>query len=160
MSVEIQQQQQFESLSSSSFQQQSTVTSSSSTQQVLNGSFEESGSVQGSSSSSSLLQKIMTPAPSEYDSSSLKRRDPRKMFTDSSFYSAKHHPTVADQVELAHRLSSALFQEDNKMSKGQQMYLNRAKRSGDNLDDLEVAAPRHDKVPNLKLVMNPEGKVH
>jgi hypothetical protein len=24
--------------------------------------------------------------------------DPRKMFTDSSFYNAKHHPTVADQV--------------------------------------------------------------
>ena len=56
--------------------------------------------------------------------------DPRKMFTDSSFYSAKHHPTVADQVEMAHRISSALFQEDNKMSKGQNMYLNRAKRSG------------------------------
>merc|ERR1719210_3139447 len=91
------QQQQFES---SSFQQQSVT--SSSTQQVLNGSFEETGSVQGSSSSSSLLQKIMTPANNEYDSGSLKRRDPRKMFTDSSFYSAKHHPTVADQVEMAH----------------------------------------------------------
>ncbi len=26
--------------------------------------------------------------------------DPRKMFTDSSFYNAKHHPTVADQVNL------------------------------------------------------------
>ena len=40
--------------------------------------------------------------------------DPRKMFTDSSFYSAKHHPTVADQVEMAHKLSSAMFNEKNK----------------------------------------------
>ncbi len=56
--------------------------------------------------------------------------DPRKMFTDSSFYSSKHHPTVADQVEMAHRLTSALFKEDNKHSKGQQMYLNRMKKSG------------------------------
>merc|ERR1719244_1540353 len=161
-SVEIQQQQQqFESLSSSSFQQQSTVTSSSSTQQVLNGSFEETGSVQGSSSSSSLLQKIMTPANNEYDSGSLKRRDPRKMFTDSSFYSAKHHPTVADQVEMAHKLSSALFKDDNKNSKGQQMYLNRAKKSGEGVDlDMVDTAPKHDQIPNMKLVMNPEGKVH
>ena len=52
------------------------------------------------------------------------------MFTDSSFYSSKHHPTVADQVEMAHRLTSALFKEDNKHSKGQQMYLNRMKKSG------------------------------
>merc|ERR1711962_851186 len=62
MNMEVQQQFQ----SSSSFQQSSSV------QQVLNGSFEETGSVQGSSSSSSLLQKIMTPAPTEYDSGSLK----------------------------------------------------------------------------------------
>ena len=40
--------------------------------------------------------------------------DPRKMFTDSSFYSAKHHPTVADQVEMAHKLSSAMFNDKNK----------------------------------------------
>eukprot|EP00092_Neocalanus_flemingeri_P050631 GFUD01058609.1.p1 GENE.GFUD01058609.1~~GFUD01058609.1.p1 ORF type:complete len:259 (+),score=57.62 GFUD01058609.1:317-1093(+) len=44
----------------------------------MNGNHEESGSIQGSSSSSSLLQKIMTPAPTEYDSGSLKRRDPKK----------------------------------------------------------------------------------
>lgn len=43
--------------------------------------------------------------------------DPRKMFTDSSFYSAKHHPTVADQVEMAHKLSSAMFNEKNKWVK-------------------------------------------
>merc|ERR1719244_268499 len=156
-SVEIQQQQQqFESLSSSSFQQQSTVTSSSSTQQVLNGSFEETGSVQGSSSSSSLLQKIMTPANNEYDSGSLKRRDPRKMFTDSSFYSAKHHPTVADQVEMAHKLSSAMFNEKNKSTKGQQMFLSRVQNAGEE-EVLDHGDPN--KVPNLKHVMNPEGRM-
>merc|ERR1719283_125156 len=143
-------QQQFHS--SSSFQQSSSV------QQVMNGSFEETGSVQGSSSSSSLLQKIMTPAPVEYDTGSLKRRDPRKMFTDSSFYNAAHHPTVADQVEMAHRLSSAMFNEKNSSSKGQKMYLTRFQNSGGMHDD--DYQNRHDAVPNMKLVMNPEGKVH
>merc|ERR1719210_1228761 len=146
------QQQQFES---SSFQQQQSVTSST-TQQVLNGSFEETGSVQGSSSSSSLLQKIMTPANNEYDSGSLKRRDPRKMFTDSSFYSAKHHPTVADQVEMAHKLSSAMFNEKNKSTKGQQMFLSRVQNAGEE-EVLDHGDPN--KVPNLKHVMNPEGRM-
>merc|ERR1711892_719203 len=91
----------------------------------MNGTHEESGSIQGSSSSSSLLQKIMTPAPVEYDTGSLKRRDPRKMFTDSSFYNAQHHPTVADQVEMAHRLSSAMFNEKNKSSNGQKNVLDK-----------------------------------
>merc|ERR1719370_2239208 len=154
MSVEIQQHQ-FES--SSSFQHQSiTSSTSNTTQQVLNGSFEDSGSVQGSSSSSSLLQKIMTPANNEYDSGSLKRRDPRKMFTDSSFYSAKHHPTVADQVEMAHKLSSAMFNEKNKSTKGQQMFLSRVQNAGDEEVDQPID---HDRVPNLKHVMNPEGRM-
>merc|ERR1719435_469590 len=124
----------------------------------MNGTHEESGSIQGSSSSSSLLQKIMTPAPVEYDTGSLKRRDPRKMFTDSSFYNAAHHPTVADQVEMAHRLSSAMFNDKNSSSKGQKMYLTRVQNSGGMHDD--DYQNRHDTVPNLKLVMNPEGKVH
>merc|ERR1719285_1631003 len=153
-SVEIQQQQ-FES--SSSFQHQAVTSSTSTTtQQVLNGSFEDSGSVQGSSSSSSLLQKIMTPANNEYDSGSLKRRDPRKMFTDSSFYSAKHHPTVADQVEMAHKLSSAMFNEKNKSTKGQQMFLSRAQNAGEE-EVLDHGDPN--KMPNLKHVMNPEGRM-
>merc|ERR1719295_2485979 len=162
-SVEIQQQQQqFES--SSSFQQHSTITSSTTTQQVLNGSFEESGSVQGSSSSSSLLQKIMTPANNEYDSGSLKRRDPRKMFTDSSFYSAKHHPTVADQVEMAHKLSSAMFNEKNKSTKGQQMFLSRVQNAGawvhnGNGEEEVLEQGDPNKMPNLKHVMNPEGRM-
>merc|ERR1712123_217264 len=124
----------------------------------MNGTHEESGSIQGSSSSSSLLQKIMTPAPVEYDAGSLKRRDPRKMFTDSSFYNAQHHPTVADQVEMAHRLSSAMFNEKNKSSNGQKMFLTRVQNSGGMHDD--DYQNRHDVVPNMKLVMNPEGKVH
>merc|ERR1719285_1105481 len=162
MSVEIQQQQ-FES--SSSFQHQSVTSSTSNTtQQVLNGSFEDSGSVQGSSSSSSLPQKIMTPANNEYDSGSLKRRDPRKMFTDSSFYSAKHHPTVADQVEMAHKLSSAMFNEKNKSTKGQQMFLSRVQNAGawvHNGNGEEEVLDHGDpnKMPNLKHVMNPEGRM-
>jgi len=127
-----------------------------STQQVMNGSFEETGSVQGSSSSSSLLQKIMTPANPEYDTGSLKRRDPRKMFTDSSFYSAKHHPTVADQVEMAHKLSSAMFNDKNKSTKGQQMFLSRVQNAGDEEAEQDMDP---NKMPNLKHVMNPEGRM-
>ena len=56
--------------------------------------------------------------------------NPKEMFTDSAFYSPKHHPSVADQVEMAHKLSSSLYDEGNKMSKGQEMYLKRAKKSG------------------------------
>merc|ERR1719481_1237457 len=100
----------------------------------------------------------MTPAPVEYDTGSLKRRDPRKMFTDSSFYNAAHHPTVADQVEMAHRLSSAMFNDKNSSSKGQKMYLTRLQNSG-GMHDADYQS-RHDAVPNMKLVMNPEGKVH
>merc|ERR1719370_1236962 len=148
--TKVESQQQFQSSSIQQIQQTSSV------QQVLNSSFEESGSVQGSSSSSSLLQKIMTPANNEYDSGSLKRRDPRKMFTDSSFYSAKHHPTVADQVEMAHKLSSAMFNEKNKSTKGQQMFLSRVQNAGEE-EVLDHGDPN--KVPNLKHVMNPEGRM-
>jgi len=144
--------------SSQNLEVQTIQESSQSQSFQMNGTHEESGSIQGSSSSSSLLQKIMTPAPVEYDTGSLKRRDPRKMFTDSSFYNAAHHPTVADQVEMAHRLSSAMFNDKNSSSKGQKMYLTRVQNSGGMHDD--DYQNRHDTVPNMKLVMNPEGKVH
>ena len=52
------------------------------------------------------------------------------MFTDSSFYNSKYHPTIADQVEMAHRLSSAMFNEQNKGTKGAKMYLSRMEHSG------------------------------
>jgi len=109
-------------------------------------------------SNNSMLQKIMTPAApqEEFDSGSLKRRDPKKMFTDSSFYNSKYHPTIADQVEMAHRLSSAMFNEQNKGTKGAKMYLSRMEHSGGFGEDI----PKHDNIPNMKLVMNPEGKVH
>ena len=67
------------------------------------------------------------------------------MFTDSAFYSPKFHPSVADQVrrepsieicirltcaflvflqvEMAHKLSSSLYDDGNKKSKGQEQYL-------------------------------------
>ena len=54
------------------------------------------------------------------------------MFTDSSFYNSKYHPTIADQVEMAHKLSSAMFTEQNKASKGAKMYLTRMENSGRN----------------------------
>merc|ERR1719411_1605897 len=123
----------------------------------INGNYEESGSIQGSNSSNSILQKIMTPASAEYESGSLKRRDPKKMFTDSSFYNSKYHPTIADQVEMAHKLSSAMFTEQNQASKGAKMYLTRMENSG-GFQDKETG-PKHDTVPNMKLVTNPEGKV-
>merc|ERR1712168_167164 len=66
--------------------------------------------------------------------------------------------TVADQVEMAHRLSSAMFNDKNSSSKGQKMYLTRVQNSGGMHDD--DYQNRHDTVPNMKLVMNPEGKVH
>ena len=52
------------------------------------------------------------------------------MFTDSSFYNSKYHPTIADQVEMAHKLSSAMFNEQNKGTKGAKMYLTRMENSG------------------------------
>jgi len=116
----------------------------------------ETGSIQESGGSNPMLQKIMTPASMEYDTGSLKKKDPKKMFTDSSFYNSKYHPTIADQVEMAHKLSSAMFNEQNKGTKGAKMYLTRMENSGGFGDD----TPKHDNVPNMKLVMNPEGKVH
>ena len=52
------------------------------------------------------------------------------MFTDSAFYSPKFHPSVAEQVEMAHKLSSSLYDDGNKTSKGQDMFLKRSKKSG------------------------------
>merc|ERR550539_686653 len=86
------------------------------------------------SSSNLVTRKVFAPAADVGDTGSLKRRNPREMFTDSAFYSPKHHPSVADQVEMAHKLSSSLYDDGNKRSKGQEMYLKRAKTSGDTSD--------------------------
>ena len=63
------------------------------------------------------------------------------MFTDSSFYNSKYHPTIADQVEMAHKLSSAMFTEQNKASKGAKMYLTRMENSGRNILCLPPSRP-------------------
>jgi len=52
------------------------------------------------------------------------------MFTDSAFYSPKFHPSVADQVEMAYKISASLYDDGNKLSKGQEMYLKRIKKQG------------------------------
>merc|ERR1711899_504427 len=117
------------------------------------------------------LGQVMTPVQDpDYDTNSLKRRNPRQMYTDSAFYSPKFHPSVQEQVEMAHKLSSSLYTNDNKLSKGQEMYLKRAKKSGkwvttNQLDDGSIIEPEipmknPESAPNLKLVMNPEGKMH
>merc|ERR1719260_670214 len=51
-----------------------------------------------------------------------------------------------------------MFNEKNSSSKGQKMYLTRVQNSGGMHD--EEYPPKHDVVPNMKLVMNPEGKGH
>merc|ERR1719282_1469815 len=145
-----------ESQMSMEMQQIQEFTQSTTSTTRVNGTYEETGSIQESGGSNPLLQKIMTPASVENETGSLKKKDPKKMFTDSSFYNSKYHPTIQDQVEMAHKLSSAMFNEQNKGTKGAKMYLTRMENSGGFGDD----TPKHDNVPNMKLVMNPEGKVH
>jgi len=108
------------------------------------------------------LGQVMTPVQDpDYDTNSLKRRNPRQMYTDSAFYSPKFHPSVQEQVEMAHKLSSSLYTNDNRLSKGQEMYLKRAKKSDDGtIIEPEIPMKNPESAPNLKLVMNPEGKMH
>jgi hypothetical protein len=51
-----------------------------------------------------------------------------KLFSSSSFYNSCH-PTVQEQVQLAHKISASLYDTDNQQSKGHSMYVNRMKRS-------------------------------
>eukprot|EP00096_Caligus_rogercresseyi_P014448 TRINITY_DN696_c0_g1_i11.p1 TRINITY_DN696_c0_g1~~TRINITY_DN696_c0_g1_i11.p1 ORF type:complete len:1212 (-),score=402.42 TRINITY_DN696_c0_g1_i11:738-4373(-) len=101
--------------------------------------------------------------------SGVSRRDPRLMYTDSSFYNPKHHPSVAEQVQMAHRLSCSLYEPGNRSSTGQDMFLKRALHSenwsttseeviGNGEGNGRAPGTTHDAVPNLKLVMNPEGR--
>nr|XP_023013357.1 uncharacterized protein LOC111503310 isoform X1 [Leptinotarsa decemlineata] len=111
------------------------------------------------------LEKIFTPA----DGDQIKPNKGRKMFASSAFYDKGFHPTVEDQVELAHRISSSLSDISNKSSKGQSMYVKRKKRSvkwvhegegkgGVNGTELISNGGDRPKDP-LKLVMNPHGQV-
>jgi len=72
------------------------------------------------------FQKIFTPAN---DVDEITPGQNRKLFASSSFYSPNIHPTIEDQVELAHRISHSLSDISNQQSKGQSMYVNRKKRS-------------------------------
>lgn len=55
---------------------------------------------------------------------------------------------------MAHKLSSAMFNDKNKATKGQQMFLSRVQNAGE-----EEVLEHGDKMPNLKHVMNPEGRM-
>ncbi|CAG9859807.1 unnamed protein product [Phyllotreta striolata] len=112
------------------------------------------------------LEKIFTPA----DGEQIKPTKSRKVFASSAFYEKGFHPTVEDQIKLAHRISSSLSDISNKSSKGQSMYVKRMKRSvkwvhegegrgGYNAQELLSNGSEKPKDP-LKLVMNPHGQVH
>jgi len=119
---------------------------------VMTGGLQQEAGELSNSSSSSLLQKIMTPAQVDFDSGSLKRRNPKKMFSDSSFYNSEKHPTVADQVEMAQKISKAMFSKDNKI------FANKVQSTGD--ENISNSGAHPEDLSNLKLIMNPEGKVH
>ncbi|XP_059469391.1 titin-like isoform X2 [Neocloeon triangulifer] len=127
------------------------------------------------------LQKLFTPASDSGEITPQQRN--RKLFSSSSFYAACH-PTVQEQVQLAHKISASLYDTTNQQSKGHSMYVNRMKRSvkwvhesqGQSEDasgrgeDQRPATPTTAdvmgsyKIPpkevNLSLVMNPHGQIH
>jgi len=71
------------------------------------------------------LERLFTPAT---DSPDLTPTRNKKIFASSDFYRADH-PTIDDQRDLAQRISNSLVVEDNKMSRGQSMYIKRKERS-------------------------------
>ncbi|XP_042241436.1 titin-like isoform X2 [Homarus americanus] len=73
------------------------------------------------------LERLFTPATDSGDMTPLKSTS-KKAYASSSFY-RPDHPTIDDQVELAQRISFSLVDENNKMSRGQSMYMKRKKRS-------------------------------
>ncbi|XP_017056770.1 uncharacterized protein LOC108098401 isoform X2 [Drosophila ficusphila] len=124
------------------------------------------------------LRKIFTPAT---DAPEILPKN-RKLYSSSAFYSPTLHPTVEDQVELARRISHSLSDISNQTSKGQSMYVNRKKRSdkwvhegrsqgneclNDAINQLKensdtkstLECKKLEKIP-LRLLMNPNGKVH
>lgn len=125
------------------------------------------------------LERLFTPATDSGDLTP-KRSPSKKAFASSSFY-RPDHPTIDDQVELAQRISFSLVDENNKMSRGQSMYMKRKKRSmrwihagsgegGEGQEDDQTlkhpparpasvpAAPQADtKKPPMKLLMSPKG---
>ncbi|KAB7505717.1 hypothetical protein Anas_00014 [Armadillidium nasatum] len=61
------------------------------------------------------LERLFTPAS---DSENLIPLKKKRAFASSCFY-RPDHPTIDDQVELAHKISTSLIDENNKSSKGQ-----------------------------------------
>ncbi|XP_063858232.1 cell surface glycoprotein 1-like isoform X19 [Scylla paramamosain] len=117
------------------------------------------------------LERLFTPATDSGDLTPKRK----KAFASSSFY-RPDHPTIDDQVELAQRISFSLVDENNKMSRGQSMYMKRKKRSmrwihagGAHDEDAAGSAeggegPEEDLLlkqppmkPPMKLLMSPKG---
>jgi len=71
------------------------------------------------------LERLFTPAT---DSPDLTPTRNKKVFSSSDFY-RQDHPTIEDQRDLAQRISNSLIVADNKMSRGQSMYVKRQERS-------------------------------
>ncbi|KAF2357371.1 Myozenin [Trinorchestia longiramus] len=63
------------------------------------------------------LERLFTPAT---DSGEITPRK-KKAFASSDFY-APDHPTIDDQLQLAHKISGSLVDQTNKTSRGQAMY--------------------------------------
>ncbi|XP_076058221.1 uncharacterized protein LOC143035266 isoform X2 [Oratosquilla oratoria] len=84
------------------------------------------------------LERLFTPAT---DGGDLTPKRAGKVFASSAFY-RPDHPTIEDQVELAQKISFSLVDENNKMSKGQSMYMRRKKRSVKWIHDEAVAASK------------------
>ncbi|KAL4712530.1 hypothetical protein ACJJTC_007546 [Scirpophaga incertulas] len=75
------------------------------------------------------LNKIFTPAPDAEEHMIKKDRKFEKTFASSAFYVPGIHPTVKEQMDLARAISRSLSDSSNHMSRGQNMYVNRKKRS-------------------------------
>ncbi|ROT74176.1 hypothetical protein C7M84_007328 [Penaeus vannamei] len=118
------------------------------------------------------LERLFTPATDSGDLTP-KKASSRKMYSSSAFY-RPDHPTIDDQVELAQRISFSLVDDNNKMSRGQSMYLKRKNRSmrwihqGGEMQELitgsgaggempEEEMQRPLEKPPMKLLMNPKG---
>jgi len=70
------------------------------------------------------LERIFTPA-SDFEGIAHKKK---KLFASSDFY-GPNHPTIDDQLELAHKISGSLMDTTNNTSKGQEMYERRKQKS-------------------------------
>ncbi|XP_026317189.1 uncharacterized protein LOC113228176 isoform X3 [Hyposmocoma kahamanoa] len=75
------------------------------------------------------LNKIFTPAPDAEEHLIKKDRKFEKTFASSAFYVPGVHPTVKEQMDLARAISKSLSDSSNHMSKGQNMFVKRKKRS-------------------------------